>query len=247
MASRIIIGDVHGWYAPLADLLSWISPGAEDQVILLGDLIDRGPESARAIALVQQQGYRCLLGNHEHMMLQALAQGGAQGELWQRWMMTGGEATLASFRRPADIQEHQPWFADLAASLDLGDLWLSHAGLDPRMALADQGPSQLCWIRDDFLTWPEAYFRDKTIVLGHTVTATVEGVMPGQLLLGPRWVGIETGLYHPASGWLTALDWDRQRIYQINRLSGDRRSLPLGDAAIAIDPRQISRKPLVTC
>jgi serine/threonine protein phosphatase 1 len=244
MARRIIIGDVHGWYGPLADLLSWLSPGAEDRVILLGDLIDRGPESARAIALVQQQGYECLMGNHEHLMLQALEAGPHSQQIWERWRQTGGAATLESCRRRQDPLDLLPWLRTLPIHLDLGDLWLSHAGLDPSLSLGEQGVAQCCWMRDDFLTWPKPYFRDKTIVLGHTVTATVAGVQPGQLLLGPSWVDIETGLYHPASGWLTALDWDRQRVYQINRLRGDRRSLTVAEAGVRVNPRSLERQPL---
>ncbi len=244
MARRILIGDVHGWYGPLADLLSWLSPTAEDEVILLGDLIDRGPDSARVVELVQQQGYRVVMGNHEHLMLMALEAGPNNQPTWERWLQTGGAATLESYRHQRDSVELLPWLRSLPAFLDLGDLWLSHAGLDPALPPDEQGVSQCCWIRDDFLTWPKPYFEHKTIVFGHTVTASVQGVQPGQLLLGPSWLDIETGLYHPASGWLSALDWDGQRVYQINRFSGDRRSLELPDAAVRINPATLERQSL---
>ncbi len=69
---RIIIGDVHGHYEGLMTLMEAISPGAGDQVYFLGDLIDRGPDSAHVVNFVKQSSYPCLLGNHEQLMLEAI-------------------------------------------------------------------------------------------------------------------------------------------------------------------------------
>ena len=66
MKGRIIaIGDIHGCAREFEDLLAKVAATRDDRVILLGDLINRGPDSARVIALARDYAFRSLLGNHE--------------------------------------------------------------------------------------------------------------------------------------------------------------------------------------
>lgn len=65
----ITIGDVHGCYQELAELLAKVNPGADDQVVMLGDLVNNGPDSHRALALAREVGAICILGNHERRLL----------------------------------------------------------------------------------------------------------------------------------------------------------------------------------
>jgi serine/threonine protein phosphatase 1 len=84
---RIIIGDVHGHYDALLKLLEAVAPSEKEPVYFLGDLIDRGPHSALVVEFVRKHRYRCLLGNHEQMLLEVL--GGGQppsGEMLQGWL-----------------------------------------------------------------------------------------------------------------------------------------------------------------
>jgi len=60
---RIVIGDVHGHYDTLVALLDAVSPSSEDEVYFLGDLIDRGPNSAQVVELVMRNQFHCLRGN----------------------------------------------------------------------------------------------------------------------------------------------------------------------------------------
>lgn len=70
MSGRIIaIGDVHGCYAELDMLLEHLSPDPRDEVYLLGDLVNRGPDSHRVIQIARDVGATCLLGNHEQRLL----------------------------------------------------------------------------------------------------------------------------------------------------------------------------------
>jgi len=68
---RIVIGDVHGHYDGLMRITRGDRPGS-DEVYFLGDLIDRGPQSAQVVDFVQSSSYHCLLGNHEQMLLEVL-------------------------------------------------------------------------------------------------------------------------------------------------------------------------------
>lgn len=71
MKGRIIaIGDVHGCRDELATLLERVRPTEDDQLIFLGDLVNRGPDSRGVIELARQHRAISLLGNHEHRLLQ---------------------------------------------------------------------------------------------------------------------------------------------------------------------------------
>ncbi|MEM9227029.1 MAG: metallophosphoesterase [Verrucomicrobiota bacterium] len=66
----IAIGDVHGCADELEELLELIAPTVDDCLVFLGDILNRGPDSARVIQQVKSLGNaRCLLGNHELRML----------------------------------------------------------------------------------------------------------------------------------------------------------------------------------
>ncbi|MDX2187011.1 MAG: metallophosphoesterase [Opitutaceae bacterium] len=70
MKGRIIaIGDIHGCHLEFAELLEKLSPTADDQIILLGDLVNRGPEPCKVIDLARKCGAISLLGNHEARLL----------------------------------------------------------------------------------------------------------------------------------------------------------------------------------
>ncbi len=239
---RIFIGDVHGHYDSLVALLEAIAPGKEDNVYFLGDLIDRGPKSAEVVELVIKNNYHCLRGNHEDMLLDVVGNGQQMSmEGFQAWLYSGGYATISSYGNSIP-QNHVDWMRSLPYYLDLGDIWLVHAGLNPRLSLEEQTPDQFCWIRDDFHSIEKPYFEDKLIVTGHTITFTIPGVEPGYLAAGPGWLDIETGAYHPNSNWLTALDKTNDLVYQINTRQGKIRTIPLAEATIKIDPSKIALK-----
>jgi serine/threonine protein phosphatase 1 len=236
---RIVIGDVHGHYEALMTLLEAIAPGSEDQLYFLGDLIDRGPQSAQVVNFVKENNHPCLLGNHEEMLLNILSNGGATSSAMQSWLYSGGQATVASYQEATIPQDHLDWFKQLPTYLDLGDIWLTHAGVDPSLPLAAQTSEQFCWIRDEFHSIEQPYFPDKLIITGHTITFTLPGVAPGQLALGKGWLDIDTGAYHPRSGWLTGLDTTNRLVYQVNVFKKLVRTLPIAEVTIAIDPSKI--------
>ncbi len=235
---RIIIGDVHGHYDTLLALMESIAPDASDQIYFLGDLIDRGPKSAQVVDFVMKNQYQCLLGNHEEMLLDVAGSGKVSVDFYQGWLYSGGNATVASYDSKIP-QEHIEWMKSLPLYLDLGDIWLVHAGISPKIPLSEQTSEQLCWIRGEFHRIPEPYFPDKLIITGHTITFTLPGIKPGQIALGNGWLGIETGAYHHNSGWLTALDVTSKKVYQANTKDGRQRTMPLKRALAKVDLDQI--------
>jgi serine/threonine protein phosphatase 1 len=235
---RIIIGDVHGHYDGLMILLEAIAPGSKDQVYFLGDLIDRGPHSAQVIDFVQQNHYNCLLGNHEQMLLDILSKR-ASSQLRQAWLYSGGFETLNSYKTASIPQHHIDWLQSLPTYLDLGDIWLVHAGVDPTIPLAEQTFEQFCWVRKEFHSMTQPFFPDKLIIVGHTITFTLPGVSPGELAQGQGWLDIDTGAYHPKSGWLTGLDITNHLVYQVDVFDKLVRTLPLAKAVTQVNPAQV--------
>ncbi|MFS0516340.1 metallophosphoesterase family protein [Nostoc sp. UIC 10607] len=236
---RIVIGDVHGHYEGLMTLLEAIAPTSDDQIYFLGDLIDRGPHSSQVVNFVKRHNYPCLLGNHEQMLLNILTNERTSSPTMQAWLCSGGQATVASYHEAPIPDDHLDWFKSLPTYLDLGDIWLTHAGVDPSKSVAKQTADELCWIREEFHSIEKPYFPDKLIIIGHTITFTLPGVSPGKLAQGEGWLDIDTGAYHPRSGWLTGLDVTNNLVYQVNIYKNYLRTLPLEDVAIRIDPAKI--------
>lgn len=213
------IGDIHGRLDLFDALLDRIEADdrargeADTQIILLGDLVDRGPDSAGVVARAMQlrdsgRKARFLIGNHEEVFLRA-ARGDAKTIKFL--IRIGGRSTLASYG-VTDDEYNELDYDDLAAVLaervpaahldflesfedmvEVGDYVFVHAGIRPGVELADQKPSDLRWIRDEFLCHRGSHGR--VIVHGHSITEDVDQQ--------PNRIGIDTGAY--ATGRLTAI------------------------------------------
>jgi serine/threonine protein phosphatase 1 len=215
------IGDVHGRLDLLTHLVARIdaddrarSPAAATTLVLLGDLVDRGPDSAgvirflRDLAISGRFDLRLIMGNHEELLLLATA---GDAKAMRVLMRTGGEATLRSFGLH-DEEIGQGSYGDLAQLLRdrlptedldflrrgenmivLGDYAFVHAGIRPGVPLDAQVSEDLRWIRSEFLQSTRNH--GKIVIHGHTPTADVAE--------RPNRIGIDTGAY--ATGRLTAI------------------------------------------
>lgn len=243
---RIFIGDVHGHFDGLMRLMEAIAPSSSDQIYFLGDLIDRGPKSAEVIRFVRNSGHTCIMGNHEQLLIEALPDGKVHPQALQGWLYSGGQTTVASYKNPAQLLDDVTWIKTLPSHLDLGDVWLVHAGVHPRLPIQEQTLHEYCWIRDEFHSSAQPYFPDKLIITGHTITFTFPGVSPGSLANGQGWIDIDTGAYHPKSGWLSALDITNKKVYQVNVFRRQSRVLPLNQATTLVTPSMVeARRQLV--
>lgn len=215
------VGDVHGRADLLDRLLAELAedararPVARVVVVFLGDYVDRGPESRQVVErLLAGPGeglagaeWVCLKGNHEEYMLRFLT----ETSVGPAWCLNGGLATVRSYAGPlaegaeADMPglqlalsralppAHLRFLSRLPLIHQEGDYAFVHAGIRPGVALSDQDPADLLWIRDDFLFEASAF--EKVVVHGHTPTPIPE--------VRPNRIGIDTGAYK--SGRLTAL------------------------------------------
>jgi serine/threonine protein phosphatase 1 len=222
------VGDIHGRADLLAALIEGVDADdaargtARTTVILLGDLIDRGPDSAGVIRLAREwQGrrtVRILAGNHEEMFLQALEDERAM----RQFLRFGGREMLLSY--PLDRRDYDR--AELAEMADLvrgvvppediafmrsfedqiriGDYLFVHAGLRPGVELSAQQTGDLRWIREDFLKHEESF--GPLVVHGHTISEAPE--------FRHNRIGIDTGAYR--SGRLTALGLEAPHRWVLN-------------------------------
>jgi serine/threonine protein phosphatase 1 len=165
------IGDIHGCLANFDALLQAIAPTLDDHLILLGDYVDRGPDSAgvvkRVLKLTHSNHLTTLKGNHEQMMLAARD----SHDKFVDWLQNGGDATLRSYGGtrgtlkdvPADhwhFLEHQ-----LVDYLETESHIFVHANANPDMALSEQPDYMLRWERCDGIA---PHKSNKVIVCGHT-------------------------------------------------------------------------------
>ncbi len=94
---RYVIGDIHGCAKALRTLIETIQPNEEDEVIFLGDYIDRGPNSRDVVQQILELQQRCkvipLRGNHEIMLL-GVVLGGLDETVW---LENGGISTVSSY------------------------------------------------------------------------------------------------------------------------------------------------------
>ncbi|HEV2366005.1 MAG TPA: metallophosphoesterase family protein [Caulobacteraceae bacterium] len=171
------VGDIHGRADLLEEALRLIGahrPGEARRIIFLGDYVDRGPESAavvdRLMGLTAAGEAICLKGNHEAMMLDALAGGGASD--LSLWLANGGAQTLAAYSSEdcggiGVPESHMRWLGSLPLMTQDPNRIFVHAGLAPGIPLERQWERVVLWIRDRFLEAGSGVF-DKHIVHGHT-------------------------------------------------------------------------------
>ncbi|MEJ7927343.1 metallophosphoesterase family protein [Sphingobium sp. AN641] len=213
------IGDIHGRADLLGQLLDLIAqdvagrPRLPIHLVLLGDLVDRGPHSAQvvthAISLSQAGSHvHILKGNHEEVFVLA-ARGDPRAARTLRRI--GGIATLESYGLAADggaamdddeiagwLLNHVPrahvdFLDGLPDRLEMRDYLFVHAGVRPHVPLADQDPADLRWIRQEFLNHGRSF--GPMVVHGHSITDDVDE--------RANRIGIDTGAW--SSGRLTAL------------------------------------------
>lgn len=222
------VGDIHGRRDLFEALIEAIehddasAGAAETSVVLLGDLVDRGPDSAGVVARAREwqvaRKVAILAGNHEEMFLRSFE----DKDTFRHFLRHGGRETILSYgvdRRKyeaAALEEAQQLMREVVPQQDLdfiesfqdfhaiGDYLFVHAGIEPGVPLEEQKQSSLRWIREPFLSHSASH--GQVVVHGHTIRDDPED-------RGNR-IGIDTGAY--MSGRLTALvlEGDRRRYIE---------------------------------
>jgi serine/threonine protein phosphatase 1 len=225
MARRTLaISDIHGERERFERLLDEVgyTPG-DDELMLLGDYVDRGPDPRGVVDTVMRlrdEGATVLMGNHEQMMVGAFA---GDPISIGRWFRNGARETLRSYGHPAadavelpqsleplpEMAEHLAFLAGLDYYRETEDTVFVHGGVDPDAPLAETDPHLLLWIRERFI---HGYRGAKTVIFGHTATELIHGSF--DVYFGDNNViGIDGGAVY--GGLLHCLELPTRRVYSV--------------------------------
>jgi hypothetical protein len=186
MASRtIVVGDLHGCYDELMDLLDKAAFTESDRLVCVGDLITKGPKNREVLEIFMTDSrFSTVMGNHD------LA-------LRRRW--NGEDVEL----KPAQKEAHKelkgekdlytPFLNALPFVIDLDTHLVVHAGLRPNVELYSQTTGDLTRLRtlgpdresDEGTPWYHVYYGDKTVLFGHWPAPEPRR--------GPKAIGLDTG------------------------------------------------------
>ncbi len=208
----LAIGDIHGCHTALTTLLREVSPNSSDQVVFLGDYIDRGCQSRSVLDWMvgQKRLYSpvFLRGNHEVMILEARTDP-LKANLWQSY---GGFETLISYSAeyqkdwPSAIpKSHWKFLERTVPFFETPKHIFVHACLAPDLDMDEQPAWLLYW---EFFDRIQPHKSGKKIICGHSPQRS------GQIRDLGFAACIDTG---PAvGGWLTCLDADAGQYWQAN-------------------------------
>ena len=223
MPRHLAIGDIHGCFQALTTLMDFAELRPDDQLITLGDYVDRGPNSYAVLDWLiyhHQQGRLIpLKGNHEVMMLASRE----HLESFDSWLACGGQQTLQSYSpfdgddpgSLADIpQTHWDFLEnDLRSYYEIETHFFVHANAYPEVPLADQPENVLFW---QSYNNPPRHISGKIMVCGHTSQRSGMPKTNGEAIC------IDTRAY--GRGWLSCLEIETGIVYQAKQ-DGETRKL----------------------
>jgi hypothetical protein len=208
----LIVGDVHGCREELEDLLEESGWEDGDELVLVGDLVAKGPDSLGVIRLMRELGARAVRGNHDQHCLK-----------WWDAKCAGRELPKlkAAHQRVAHELEEDDWqwLAALPLWLELPehDTLVVHAGLLPDLPLEDQDPDDLMNMRsilddgtpsrsyEEGTPWASLWPGPRLAVYGHDAVRGLQN--------RPHSVGLDTGCVY--GGWLTGLWMPRRDLVSV--------------------------------
>jgi bis(5'-nucleosyl)-tetraphosphatase (symmetrical) len=226
---HIFIGDAHGCLDELDELLRTAEVCPTDRVVMIGDMLDRGPDPVGVVRRVRERGFESVLGNHEDRAL--------------RWLRA--EAARVSSGRPNNMIPPYPkrreeweslsaddveWLRGLPLKIVVGRWVAVHAGLGPR-PIYDQDLDDLLHIRyvnsdkktvhidhvtmeqpPDTIFWAEAWPGPECVIYGHS---TFESPRVDRRPLGSVCVGLDTGCVYGGALSAAVLDGNRLEIVSV--------------------------------
>ncbi len=219
----IIVGDIHGCIDEFNELIKKLSYDKKsDRLILLGDLIDRGPDSVAVVRKARQMDLECVMGNHEYKFLKWFKSYNSKNDVYDRkdyYLQLSDE----------DIN----YIAQMPTSIKLENTIVVHAGLKPGISLSNQSKDDLMYLRytdkdKKFISlkkiskfgkeatgahfWTEFWYGPESVVYGHNVHSfeepLIEEVRPGVFCYG-----LDTGCCF--GGKLTAMVLETKEIVQV--------------------------------
>ena len=191
MQKIFVVGDIHGCFEKLIALMDKLPLNDnQDQLIFIGDYIDRGSSSFDVVKyLIELKKLKpdtvFIKGNHEDMLQNYL-----DGSDRFTYQLNGGQQTLDEYLNRSDKKdafpippEHLEFFNSLQLYYQTDDYIFVHAGLREKVPLESQAKMDLLWIRDEFIH--SDFNFGKRVIFGHSPFK--------EPLLQANKIGIDTG------------------------------------------------------
>ena len=205
MPRTIVVGDIHGCFDELTDLLDLIKLQKDDRVVAVGDLITKGPKDREVLDLfISDRRFSSVVGNHDRKIRQKL-----RGEPMR--LTKEQRKTLVELER--DREGYAAYLRSLPYTIDLGSHLVVHAGVRPGVSLEEQMASDLTEIRTmgadpsrrRGLPWYKVYQGRQTVLFGHWPSERPRR--------GPNAIGLDTACVY--GGRLTAFIIDIQEFVSV--------------------------------
>lgn len=219
----IFCGDVHGCIDEFNELINKLNYNQkEDRLILLGDLIDRGPDSVAVVTKAREMELECLRGNHEDKYVKWFRSQGTKIDVYD---------TKSYYSQFSD--QDITYIHNMPLYIETDTVIAVHAGLKPGISLSNQTKDDLMYLRytdsdRKFISlkkinklgketagaifWTEFGSFGKSVVYGHNVHS-FENVKINKYDDGTYCYGIDTGACF--GGKLSALIWETKEIVQV--------------------------------
>jgi hypothetical protein len=185
MGRTIVIGDIHGCFDELKDLLKLVQPGTDDRVIAVGDLVVKGEKSSEVLDLfIADDRFSAVIGNHDRALRQYW-----RGEPIRLTREQRAAAAQLKTRR----KQYSEYLRLLPFTINLGSHLVVHAGVRPGVPLRRQLASDLTGIRTlganpssrKGVPWYQVYRGKRIVLFGHWPAKAPR--------LAPRAIGLDTG------------------------------------------------------
>ena len=217
MTSRtIVVGDLHGCYDELMEMLESVSFTVEDRVVCVGDLVTKGPKNREVLDLfMKDPRFRTVLGNHDLALRRKWS-----GEKVK--LKPSQKATHKELK--SDKETYLPFLNKLPFTIDLGSHLVVHAGLRPDVELYSQTTEDMTLLRTlgkdreshNGTPWYEVYDGEKVVLFGHW-----PGPEPRR---GPKAIGLDTGCVYGFKLTAYIIEEDRFITTQAHRVYDARES-----------------------
>lgn len=180
-----VVGDIHGCYDELSDLLSKADFTANDRVVAVGDLITKGPKNRAVLdRFIADERFTSVIGNHDLALLR----------FWRGEPVQLTRAQTDAFDQLENSRkQYEAYLASLPFLIDFGKYVVVHAGVRPHIPLARQSSSDLTELRTlgrdrasrEGVPWYEVYDGEQSVLFGHWPAS--------QPRVAPRAIGLDTG------------------------------------------------------
>ena len=212
-----VMSDIHGHRARYESIMSQINLQPDDHLYVLGDCIDRHPDGLEILKeLYYMPNATVLLGNHEHMMLQALGENPKKDGYLRLWYGNGGEVTHEAWKRYSKAQRAEVIgiIRQLPVNVEVRcndtDYLLVHGAPLGYKQKIDDAVAASVWTRID--RYPSLPYT-QTVIFGHTPTYHYEDAFPLRIYHGIMNIGIDCGCAYEEYGRLACLRLDDMREF----------------------------------